>query len=109
MSDTDTDNIIEKTQLTDSEFSEHLIEQIKVFIEKNTKLNPVLERYCEVLYNVNPEYKPEHHYPPREGYWDENAQLQQGADIPIHIDPRNYPYYYWQQKSWDVSNLETQT
>lgn len=33
---------------------------------------------------------------PRIQYWDENAQIISGEEVPDHVDPYNYPYYYWQ-------------
>uniref|UniRef100_A0AAU8GBP2 Uncharacterized protein n=1 Tax=Faxonius propinquus nudivirus TaxID=3139431 RepID=A0AAU8GBP2_9VIRU len=80
------------------DLKKNALNNLKKYIKDNNDIDyRILDKYCEILYKRYPEYNPPH-YIPRPGFWDENAQILIGDSIPLHVDPKNYYFYYYQNR-----------
>ena len=66
----------------------------KYNIHRESIIENIIKENVEKMYSLCKETSPSQYIPDSE-YWDENAQLMEGCDVPPHVDPSNIAYYHY--------------
>lgn len=75
--------VIDKNVIDKNDFEKYL--------QTADNADEIMRKY-NMIKTANPNYMPPK-FIPRSGYWDECAQPMDFNDLPMHVDPRNIPWW----------------